>query len=375
MKTSTAISIALCVLGGVGLALNAAVRPHGFGAKYVQFEPKTFVEAEVGPAWGETAASADSAGSATDATAPKRVWLASDDALLDRPNVQRTDEAPISWVEESEIKPIEAWDRMGDPSRSSTVSLSIKNTLGVWLAAFFTLAVLSFLWKDNPVYKFAESVIVGVSAAYWVVNAFWATLVPSLIYPLLPGPTKAWALPGTLGEYEPGWWTRLFPAALAVMLLLRLSRKAGWIAVWPLAFVIGTTAGIKLISHIQADFLAQLSSSMQPLVVFDADDAFDWGRSVGNVVLIVGLLSVLTYFFFSLEHKGAVGKAARLGVWFLMVSFGAAFAFTVMGRITLLSERFEFLFDEWLWLIDPKYLRTVSESVQTLVGIVTSALM
>jgi hypothetical protein len=55
-----------------------------------------------------------------------------------------------------------------------------------------------------------------------------------------------------------------------------------------------------------------------------------------------------------------------------MVSFGAAFAFTVMGRITLLSERFEFLFDDWLWLIDPKYVRTMAEAVQ-LVGSITSA--
>ena len=42
--------------------------------------------------------------------------------------------------------------------------------------------------------------------------------------------------------------------------------------------------------------------------------------------------------------------AARLGQGFavLMIAFGASFAFTVMGRITLLTKRFEFLFDEGL---------------------------
>ena len=52
-----------------------------------------------------------------------------------------------------------------------------------------------------------------------------------------------------------------------------------------------------------------------------------------------------------------------------MVSFGSAFAFTVMGRITLLSERFEFLFNDWLWLIDPKGAHTaVSAAASFLTG-------
>jgi len=57
------------------------------------------------------------------------------------------------------------------------------------------------------------------------------------------------------------------------------------------------------------------------------------------------------YFFFSMEHKGAVGKTARAGIFVLMVTFGAAFGLTVMGRITLLSERFDFLFKDWLHLL------------------------
>jgi hypothetical protein len=64
-------------------------------------------------------------------------------------------------------------------------------------------------------------------------------------------------------------------------------------------------------------------------------------------------LTALVYFFFSIEHKGLVGKTARVGIWFLMITFGAAFGYTVMGRIALLAIRLEFLFDDWLWIIDP----------------------
>ena len=63
-------------------------------------------------------------------------------------------------------------------------------------------------------------------------------------------------------------------------------------------------------------------------------------------------MACLTYFFFSIEHKGVVGRTAKVGIWVLMITFGAGFAYTVMGRITLLTQRIEFLFGDWLRLIN-----------------------
>jgi len=67
-----------------------------------------------------------------------------------------------------------------------------------------------------------------------------------------------------------------------------------------------------------------------------------------NIVLIVGLLATLVYFFFSLEHRGFTGKTAKLGIYFLMISFGASYGFTVMARISLALDRLRFLFEDWL---------------------------
>src|SRR5262245_34495686 len=53
------------------------------------------------------------------------------------------------------------------------VQFSLSRSVGLWIAAFFTLAIFSFLYRDNPFYKIAESVLVGVSAGYWIVVAFW----------------------------------------------------------------------------------------------------------------------------------------------------------------------------------------------------------
>jgi hypothetical protein len=143
------------------------------------------------------------------------------------------------------------------------------------------------------------------------------------------------------------------PLALGIMLLWRLAPRGGWIARWPLAFIVGTFAGIKLTNYLDADFVNQIRSTIIPLVVFAQSGQVDFWGSLRNVGLIFGVLSCLTYFFFSLEHRGIAGKVARIGVWYLMITFGASFAFTVMGRVALLASRISFLFDDWLWLIDP----------------------
>ena len=44
--------------------------------------------------------------------------------------------------------------------------------LEAWLVAFFTLAILSFLIDDNPIYKAAEHLFAGASAGYGVVIAY-----------------------------------------------------------------------------------------------------------------------------------------------------------------------------------------------------------
>jgi hypothetical protein len=229
---------------------------------------------------------------------------------------------------------------------------SLARTAGIWTAAVFTLAIFSFLYRDNALYRFAEAIVVGVSAAYWMVVGLWTVLVPNLLAPLMPAEVQAWAMPGLSPERAPGWWMYLVPVALGGMLLLRLSPKGAWIARWPLAFIIGTTAGLRLVAFTHADFLGQIRSGILPLFVAESDGILFW-RSVQNAVVLLGTLAVLVYFFFSVEHTGAVGKASRVGIWVLMVTFGAAFGYTVMGRIALLAARMEFLFDDWLWLIDP----------------------
>lgn len=237
---------------------------------------------------------------------------------------------------------------------AGTARFSLSRTIGVWTAAFFTLAVFSFLYRDNVFYKVTEAIFVGVSAAYWMVVGFWTVLVPNLFAKLAPAEVHAWAMPGLSPLREEHWSINLIPLILGIMLLWRLAPRGTWIARWPLAFIIGTTAGLRLVAFLQADFLSQIRASV-PEFAFVSRDTF-W-KAIEDLLTVTFTLAALAYFIFSVEHKGTLGKVTRAGVWILMITFGAAFANTVMARIALLGIRFEFLFDDWLWLVDPQGTR------------------
>ena len=233
---------------------------------------------------------------------------------------------------------------------------SVRDAFLVTLAAFLTLAIMSFMFHDNAYYKFAEHLFVGVSAAYWMCVGFWSTIVGNLIPRLSEGLSEVFKVP-----YQPGSLNFFYyiPVILGLMLLLRLVPQVGWLARWPLAFIVGTFAGLNFIRYLRSDFINQISATFVPLVIdWKGFGHFFAGLSLaadgqlvlmlGNLVTFLGVFCGLIYFYFSKEHRGAFGAASRVGIWILMLTFGASFGYTVMGRISLLVGRLTFLFRDWL---------------------------
>lgn len=211
--------------------------------------------------------------------------------------------------------------------------------ISTWVAALLTLMIFSFLYRDNPLYKFAEHLFVGVSAAYWMCQGFWSTLMPNLVAKLLPE-QMTWIYPQLKGK--PPELIFLIPLLFGLLLLMRLIPKLDYLSRWAVALVVGWTAGTNMMRYMQSDFVGQVYNTMKPLIVIDAN-GFNPLESFNNILLIIGVVCGLIYFFFSKEHTGVFGAASKVGIWFLMVAFGAAFGYTVMARISLLIGRFEFL--------------------------------
>jgi hypothetical protein len=196
-----------------------------------------------------------------------------------------------------------------------------------WIAAFLTISILTFLYKDNPVFRFAENLFAGVSLGYFVGIVLNQTLKPNLFLPIKNDLAANWDL--------------LIAGAIGVLLYFRYIPKAAWMSRFALAIYIGYYVGVNMLQKLQGEVLPQMQSALKPVNGFNME-------SLNNLIVFVGVLAVLCYFFFSKKHEGAFGRFATVGVWFLMVSFGAAFGYTVMGRVSLLIGRLNFLINGWL---------------------------
>ena len=240
--------------------------------------------------------------------------------------------------------------------------------MGAWLVVLLTLCIFSFLYKDNPFYKAAEHLYVGVSAGYVAVISFWQQVQPNLFGRLWPSRIEVddgsilksiWYTiyeifnfistgfgvldrsifpEGGIKGYDEIRMIYLIPFILGIFMLLRLVPKLGWLARWAIAYIVGMAAGLRFYGFLNSDILIQIKASA-------IDFTSDWGTIVNALILFIGTLTGLIYFFYSTEHKGVVGRLSRIGIYFLMIKFGASFGFAVMGRISLLIGRINDLKD------------------------------
>ena len=225
--------------------------------------------------------------------------------------------------------------------------------IGLIVAAGLTLVIYSFLYRDNPLFKIAENLYVGVTLGYTAIITWQQALLPQVYEPLFAAPTS--------GAFYNALLHRSVPIILGIMLLTRLSRKHGWVSRYAYALMIGWGAGVSIPLVTHSYILKQLHSAVVPLQAAAGPQATTapaimsqaWLLSTaapvfGALVAMIGTVSVLFYFFFSVEHKKVGSAISKVGIWFLMVSFGASFGYTVMGRLSLLIGRVQFLLFEWL---------------------------
>jgi len=237
-----------------------------------------------------------------------------------------------------------------------------------WLVAFLILCIFSFLYGDNPFYKAAEHLYVGVSAGYVAVISFWQQVQPNLFGRLWPsridvddgsifqsiwytiyeifnfistgfGVLDRSIFPeGGIKGYDEIRMIYLIPFILGIFMLLRLVPKLSWMARWAIAYIVGMAAGLRFYGFLNSDILIQIKAST-------IDFSSDWWTIINSLILFIGTLTGLIYFFYSTEHKGVIGRLSRIGIYFLMIKFGASFGFAVMGRISLLIGQLNYLKD------------------------------
>jgi hypothetical protein len=136
----------------------------------------------------------------------------------------------------------------------------------------------------------------------------------------------------------------LFPLFLGLLMWTRFHRRTSLLSRIPIGFMIGSGAGVAIPAMLYGRTLKQVSATVTPLVASSGIPDFS------GIIVLVGLLSTLSYFYFSREHTGHFGRLAKLGTFFLMVFFGTTFGYTVMSRMSTFIGRMEFLLTDFLKL-------------------------
>ncbi|MFQ3610258.1 MAG: hypothetical protein SNJ72_02085 [Fimbriimonadales bacterium] len=204
--------------------------------------------------------------------------------------------------------------------------------LVVWIGVLCTIAIYSLLYRENPLYRFFEHMYIGLAAGYSL-----GPLGVDIIYRYYIDPI-----------WNQGYWAWAFVIPFGMYLYFIYSERYGWVSRLVIGLLIGASAGL-FFQEFSSRYLVQLNSTLQRPLWFSANNPdLTVGNLIVNYLFIVILLSVITYFTFSYQQRGAVKNVATAGRWFLMIGLGAIFGNTVMARMALLIGRAYYIVSDWL---------------------------
>jgi len=212
--------------------------------------------------------------------------------------------------------------------------MNISTDPWIWISSILSLAILSFLYKENPFFRAAEHIFLGVANGYLVTFYWHRILMPILFRPL----------------FQQGDLLLIIPFTIGILYLTRFIPRISWLVRIPIAIYMGYWTGVLIPATIQAQIIKQVQGTVLTSANFQSWNAGTWGI-VWSVIVFIGVLCTLSYFYFSREHKGVIGITSRVGIVFVMIGFGAAFGYTVMARISLLIGKLQFLLGDWLGII------------------------
>ena len=216
--------------------------------------------------------------------------------------------------------------------------IDMLNDFGPWLAFILTLMVFSYLLGDNPLFRIAQHLFVGLALGFAWIVAWHNVFLPRVI-----------ARIGTQDPVEIGY--TLVPLVLGALLLLK-SRGSGFkISSLPLAYLFGIGAAVALGGAIFGTLIPQVSATVRSLNPADYPAEWAWYDVADAIFIVLGTVCTLLYFTFTAGGQSRLGRlrggvvrmGASVGRWFLMFIFGALFGSLAMSRISLLVERITFL--------------------------------
>ena len=155
----------------------------------------------------------------------------------------------------------------------------------VWLSIAWMVAGVSFLFKDNFLYRTAETCLIGVLIGHGI-NTALLSLRSQIIIPI-----------STNGDF-----LAIIAVAIGLLTYARFVKPTfAWLGRYPTSVMYGLGAGIALTSMIKGFIIAVILNYA----------AMDFG--IPWIIAMGGTIGILMYFVFVREHTGPWGIMARIG--------------------------------------------------------------
>ena len=197
------------------------------------------------------------------------------------------------------------------------------------IGLILTLLIFSYLIGDNPLFRSAIYIFIGVSSGYAAVVVWHYVLMPKLFQPLA-------------SSTDPNQLVFLvIPLVLSVSLLAKLSPRISWIGSFAMALLVGVGAATALSGAVAGTLIPQSQDAMNALASLNYFDLIE------GMVMLAGTVLTLIYFQFSAKRAadGSVKRNVVIEIlaWggrvFIAITFGVLFAGVYMAALTAMLER------------------------------------
>jgi hypothetical protein len=205
------------------------------------------------------------------------------------------------------------------------------------LSFFITLMILSYVVGDNPLFRIATHLFIGVSAGYIAAIAWWQVLLPKLVVPLRSGSLvdRALALIALLG---------------AGLILLKILPRLSKLGSPAMAYLVGVGAAVAIGGGLTGTLFPQMAAAINSfdLTSVISSNVLDYFGLVGNsLVILLGTITSLAYFHFgararpdgSVRRFGFIELFAWVGQIFIAITLGVIFAGVYAAALTAFIER------------------------------------
>ncbi len=215
--------------------------------------------------------------------------------------------------------------------------------LGI-ISCILTIMVLSYLVGDNPLFRVAVFIFVGVSAGYVGAVALYQVILPKVIMPLVNDPRANLTL--------------LVPILLSLLLLAKIFPRISWLGSASMAFMVGVSAAVAIAGALIGTIVPQFLAAIAP---FGMEDSTGVGSILENLaegsIMLLGTVTTLAYFHFGVKSSTAGGTGSPnpvmrvlglIGQFFIAVTFGVLFTGAYAAAVSALIGRMYFI---WTYIL------------------------